>query len=76
MRLCIQLGHITKQHYHFVMECGLYANIRKDLIKKFICGVNKHGFIGLMKTTDIITLRQLGQFVYMAFNLRRQFLTQ
>jgi hypothetical protein len=31
---------IIETEHHFVMECGLYTNIRKDLINNFICGVN------------------------------------
>ena len=66
---------LIETEYHFVMECKLYSDIRKDLIMKHMGDVNKYNFINLMRTKNVSTLQHLSHFVYLAFNLRREFLS-
>ena len=57
--------------YHFVVECSLYDNIRKQYIpKKYWIRPNMVKFIELINSESNIVIRTLGMFIYHAFILR------
>jgi hypothetical protein len=63
-----------EDEYHFIMECPLFINLRKQYInKKFWKRPNMIKFIELLKSEDKKVVQKLGLFIHKAFILRNEY---
>ena len=57
--------------YHFVLVCPVYADLRKEYIKKYLYKKRSvHKFIELMSTKNNSILKNLSKFILEAFKCR------
>lgn len=69
-RLCTTCN-ILEDEYHFVMECQLYANVRKQCLPAYFWKrPNMFKFTELIKTESIRILKNLSIYVKEAFEIR------
>ena len=72
-RKCI-LCNTLEDEFHFVLECGIYKDIRKQYIAKYFWAhLNMLKFIQLFSSERKKTTCNLGIFVEKAFKLRREY---
>ena len=66
----------VEDEFHFILECGLYSQIRKIYIKKYFWGrPNMIKLKELMQTTNERTLLNLALFTEKAFKIRTEMYT-
>ncbi len=71
--LCEQL----EDEYHFVLECGMYADIRKTYIRRYFwIRPSMVKFIELVKSEHSQTVRNLAKYIHQAFQIRNENLYQ
>ncbi len=69
-RLCI-VCMILEDEYHFVLECPLYADLRKTYIRRYFWNrPSMFKFIELVTSENNIVCRRLAMFVHKAFAVR------
>ena len=70
-RIC----NILEDEFHFLFVCPLYADLRKQYLKKyFYCRPNMFKLVLLLNTTSTKVMRDLATFVHKAFNIRNSFI--
>ena len=64
-----------EDEYHFVMECCLFADLRKQLLPKYYWSrPNMYKFVELLKSENDILISKLGRFVNRSFTIRSDIL--
>ena len=67
--------NLLEDEYHFVLECPLYVDLRKQYLKKyFIQRPNMFKFILLINSTSDIEVRNLAMFIQKAFQIRNNYI--
>lgn len=67
--------NVLEDEYHFVIECGLYENLRKQYISRYYWQrPSMFKFITLISSTNEGCLRKLCVFIYQAFKVRADLL--
>ena len=70
-----KLCNILEDEYHFAMECELYTDIRRQLIKTYYrIHPSMFKFTALMNTSSKIELKNLATYVFRAYEIRDSFL--
>ena len=68
-----KICNILEDEFHFLLECPLYAELRKRYINKYYWRrSNMPKFIQLLCTEHCKTLKNLGVFIEKAFQLRKE----
>ena len=67
--------HKLEDELHFVLECKLYSDLRKQYIKKYYWKrPSMIKFIELMKNENVKVVRNLSLFVNKAFKIRNVYM--
>lgn len=68
-----KICNVLEDEFHFLLECPLYADLRKRYINKFFwTRPNMLKFIELMSTDHGKTLKQVSVFIEKAFQCRKE----
>jgi hypothetical protein len=74
-RLCFFCRNKLEDEYHFVMECPLYNELRKQLIPGYyIRRPSMFKFLNLLQTENKKLLNAVAKFVFKSFITRRNFI--
>ena len=66
-----QLCNVLEDEFHFLLECPLYSDLRKNYIKKrYWQNPNILKFIDLMKSTEKKSIPKLATYVFKSFEKR------
>ena len=73
LRHCELCNTDVEDEFHFMLECPVYASIRKQLINGYYWRrPSMHKLVKLFNTTKRKEIIALAKYVYQAFNLRRE----
>jgi hypothetical protein len=74
-RYCIICPQKIEDEYHIIMECSLYNNIRQRLIQRYFWKrPSMYKLIELFNTNREKKIRSLAKFVYLAFQIRKEYI--
>ena len=69
-----QICHVLEDEFHFLLECSLYNDLRKQYISKYYWNrPNIPKFVELIASTSKSTCRKLSMYVHKAFEIRNTF---
>ena len=75
-RLC-PFCEVLEDEYHFVLECQLFNNLRKNYVPKFYrVNPSMHKFIELWSSGNSEVIKNMSVYVYKAFECRSSDLYQ
>jgi len=61
-----------EDEFHFILECSLYHDVRKQYIKKYFwCRPSMFKLKQLFESKNEIVLRRLGMFIFKCFEIRK-----